>query len=116
MIACDKDTDSTEARPRRNLRSRCVCRQYVRGHLDDNRIDVVVIELDANNPDIELCRSLGVPVIIGDTRRQRTLQAAGAHHASRVLAITPDDAVNTQIVATVRELAVRRSREQRCLA
>ncbi|MFZ0906169.1 MAG: NAD(P)-binding protein, partial [Mycobacterium sp.] len=85
-------------------------------HLHDNRIDVVVIELDANNPDIELCRSLGVPVIIGDAQRQRTLQAAGAHHASRVLAITPDDAVNTQIVATVRELAVRRSREQRCLA
>jgi hypothetical protein len=85
-------------------------------HLHDQRIDVVVIELDASNPGIELCRSLGVPVIIGDAQRQRTLQAAGAHHASRVLAITPDDAVNTQIVATVRELTVHRSRQLRCLA
>jgi TrkA-N domain len=72
--------------------------------------------LDANNPGIEPCRSLGVPVIIGDAQRQRTLQAAGVHRASRVLAITPDDAVNTQIVATVRELAVHRSRQLRCLA
>ncbi|HWF71379.1 MAG TPA: NAD-binding protein [Mycobacterium sp.] len=85
-------------------------------HLHDERIDVVVIELDANNPSVELCRSLGIPVIIGDAQRQRTLQAAGAHHASRVLAITPEDAVNTQIVATVRELTVHRSRQLRCLA
>ncbi len=84
--------------------------------LHDERIDVVVIELDVNNPNIELCRGLGVPVIIGDAQRLRTLQAAGAHHASRVLAITPDDAVNTQIVATVRELAADRSRQPRCLA
>jgi len=84
-------------------------------HLHDDHIDVVVIELDAANPNIELCRSLGVPVIIGDGQRQRTLQAAGAHRASRVLAITPDDAVNTQIVATVRQLAARSGR-LRCLA
>jgi hypothetical protein len=85
-------------------------------HLRDEGVDVVAIELDANNPNIELCRSLGVPVIIGDAQRQRTLQAAGAHQASRVLAITPDDAVNTQIVSTVRELAVDRARKLRCLA
>jgi TrkA-N domain len=85
-------------------------------HLHDERIDVVIIELDTNNPSIELCRSLGVPVIIGDAQRQRTLQTAGAQRASRVLAITPDDAVNTQIVANVRELSVHRSRRLRCLA
>ena len=84
-------------------------------HLHDDRVGVVVIELDATNPNIELCRSLGVPVIIGDAQRRRTLQAAGAHRANRVLAITPDDAVNTLIVATVRELAAG-SRQLRCLA
>jgi voltage-gated potassium channel Kch len=84
--------------------------------LHEAQINVVVIELDANNPSIESCRSLGIPVIIGDAQRLRTLQAAGAHRASRVLAITPDDAVNTQIVATVRESAVHRSRQLRCLA
>jgi len=85
-------------------------------HLHDEQINVVVIEIDANNPSIELCRSLGIPVIIGDAQRQRTLEAAGVRRASRVLAITPDDAVNTQIVTTVRELAVHRSRRLRCLA
>ena len=85
-------------------------------HLRDERVDVVAIELDASNPNIELCRSLGVPVIIGDAQRQRTLQAAAVHHASRVLAVTPDDVVNTQIVTTVRELVVGYSRQLRCLA
>jgi TrkA-N domain len=83
-------------------------------HLHDEHIGAVVIELDATNPNIELCRSLGVPVIVGDAQRRRTLQEAGAHHASRVLALTQDDAVNTQIVATVREFAAQS--QLRCLA
>jgi len=85
-------------------------------HLREKRIRAVVIELDATNPNIELCRGLGVPVIVGDAQRLRTLQAAGAHRARRVLAVTGDDAVNTQIVATWRELPRRRSRQLGCLA
>jgi hypothetical protein len=84
--------------------------------LQKERIRVVVIELDAANRNIALCRSLGVPVIVGDAQRQRALQAAGAHRASRVLAVTPDDAVNTQIVAAARQLPDRRSRRLGCLA
>ena len=82
--------------------------------LRDERIGVVVIERDAANPNIELCRSLGVPVIIGDAQRERTLQSAGTQRAWRVLAITPDDAANTQIVAMARVLPG--SRDRRCLA
>ena len=85
-------------------------------HLHEDQFPVVVIELDAANPNIELCRTLGIPVIVGDAQRRRILQAAGAQRASRVLAITAEDAVNTQIVAMVRELAVDRSRQLRCLA
>lgn len=85
-------------------------------HLHEDQFPVVVIELDAANPNIELCRTLGIPVIVGEAQRRRILQAAGAQRASRVLAITAEDAVNTQIVATVRELAVDRSRQLRCLA
>lgn len=84
--------------------------------LHEKRIPVVVIEIDPTNPSVELCRSLGIPVIVGDAQRQRTLQAAGAHHASTVLAITREDAVNTQIVATVRGFPPRGSRNLRCLA
>ena len=85
-------------------------------HLQQHRIKVVVIELDAANPNIELCRSLGSPVIVGDAQRQKTLQAAGAMRASRILAVTDNDAINTQIVAGVRELPRRRSRGPSCLA
>jgi hypothetical protein len=85
-------------------------------HLRDKRIRVVVVEKDATNPNIELCRSIGAPVIVGDAQRLKTLQAAGAQRASRVLAVADDDAVNTQIVATWRELPGRRSRPLGCLA
>lgn len=85
-------------------------------HLRGKRIRVVVIELDAANPSIELCRGMGVPVIVGDARRLRTLQTAGAHRARRVLAVTDDDTVNTQIVATWRRMPGLRSRRLGCLA
>jgi hypothetical protein len=84
--------------------------------LRSKRIPVVVIESDANNPNIELCRSLGAPVVIGDAQRERTLEAAGAHRADRVLVVSADDAVNTQIVAAWRGLRKRRPRRQGCLA
>jgi len=83
--------------------------------LHEERIPVVVIESDANNPNIELCRSMGAPVVVGDAQRKRTLQAAGAQRASRVLVLSPDDAVNTQIVATWRELRKKRLHQPGCL-
>jgi TrkA-N domain len=77
---------------------------------------VVVIEQDVANPNIELCRGLGVPVIIGDAQRPKTLQAAGAHRAWRVLAVADDDGVNTQIVAAWRKLPGVGSPRAGCLA
>ena len=74
-------------------------------HLLEKRMRVVVVESKADNPNIELCRSLGVPVIVGDAQRLKTLQATGAHRAKRVLAVTDDDGINTQIVATWQEAA-----------
>jgi TrkA-N domain len=79
------------------------------GHLRDANAGVVVIEADANNPHIELCRSRGVPVIIGDAQLKRTLHTAGVERAARLLAVTPEDAVNTEIVAVASELVASRS-------
>lgn len=84
--------------------------------LRDKRIPVVAIDLDASNPNIGFCRSLGAPVIIGDAQRRKTLQAAGAHRASRVLAVSDSDAVNAQIVAAWRQLPGRRTHPLACLA
>lgn len=86
-------------------------------HLREQDRTVVVVEIDPANPGIEVCRGLGVPVIIGDAKRSRTLDAAGVGRASRLLALTPNDAVNTQIVSAARELASdRRPAELRSLA
>jgi hypothetical protein len=85
-------------------------------HLRDKHIQVVVIEQDVANPNIELCRGMGVPVIIGDAQRSKTLQAAGAHRARRVLAVADDDGVNTQIVAAWRKLPGVGSAHAGCLA
>ena len=69
------------------------------------------------NPVIELCRSLRIPVVVGDAQLERTLRAAGAQRASRLLAVCPNDAVNAEIIAVARRLAATRTRgELRCLA
>ena len=64
---------------------------------------VVVIEKDAESPNRRLCREMGVPVIVGDAQQLRILQAAGIERAARLLAVTPDDAVNTEIIARAQE-------------
>jgi hypothetical protein len=84
--------------------------------LRDKGIPVVVIESDPTNPNIGLCRNLGAPVVLGDAQRKRTLEAARAHRASRLLVVSADDAVNTQIVATWRQLPKRRPHRSGCLA
>lgn len=70
---------------------------------------VVVIEKDAESPNRRLCRQMGVPVIVGDAQQPQILQAAGIGRAARLLAVTPDDAVNTEIVARAQELTGSRS-------
>lgn len=86
-------------------------------NLCDARAGVVVIEPDANNPHIDLCRSRGVPVIVGDAQLKRTLHTAGVERAARLLAITAEDAINAEIVAVASELAASRSDGQLgCLA
>jgi hypothetical protein len=78
---------------------------------------VVVVELDPANPVLEVCRSWRSPVIVGDARLERTLGGAGIQHAAQLLAVCPDDSVNTEIVAVARRLASgRRSGRLRCLA
>ena len=87
---------------------------------------VVVIEKDAESPNRRLCRQMGVPVIVGDAQQTQILKAAGIERAARLLAVTPDDAVNTEIVARAQELirpksqrtatTARRGRDLQCLA
>ena len=86
-------------------------------HLRQAGHQVVVVELDPANPLLEVCRSWRSPVIVGDARLERTLRGAGVQHAAQLLAVCPDDAVNTEIVAVARRLSTgRRKGQLRCLA
>jgi voltage-gated potassium channel Kch len=86
-------------------------------HLWEHGEQVVVIESDAGNPRIELCRSLGVPVIVGDAQSWRTLHSAGVQRASLLLAVCPDDALNAEIISVARNLVRGRSAGAlRCVA
>ncbi|WP_054812567.1 NAD-binding protein [Nocardia arizonensis] len=86
-------------------------------HLQKAHVAAVVIESDRTNPHIELCRRLRIPVIVGDAQLNRNLRAAGVRRADRLLAVSPNDAVNTEIVAVARRAASGRpGGELRCLA
>jgi TrkA-N domain/RyR domain len=86
-------------------------------HLRQAGHQVVVVESDPANPLLQVCRSWRSPVIVGDARLERTLRGAGVQRAAQLLAVCPNDAVNTEIVAVARRLPTgRRSSPLRCLA
>lgn len=77
---------------------------------------VVVVEANAANSHLDVCRRLRVPIIIGDAQSRRTLSAAGVDQAARLVAVCLDDVVNTEIVFSALELTRKRHNELRCLA
>jgi hypothetical protein len=74
------------------------------------RLNVVAIEMNPANPLIEVWRSSGIPVIVGDAQLKRTLHRAGVERAANLLAVCTEDAANTQIMAVAREVAAGRKR------
>lgn len=86
-------------------------------HLQAAGFRAVVIEADPANTNIQLCRSLRIPVIVGDAQQAPTLQAAGVQRAAQLLAVCPRDGINAEIVAVAQQLAVSRPGSAlRCLA
>ena len=65
---------------------------------------VVIIEQQSNNPYLELCRELGVVVIIGDALDSKILLKAGVRQAKRLIAVCGDDGTNVQVAAQARKL------------
>lgn len=64
---------------------------------------VVAVELDASNLDIDRLRDEGAAVLVGDATDPDVLERAGVAHATQVVAVCPQDAVNAQIAARVLE-------------
>lgn len=65
---------------------------------------VVAIEAGQAGPFVEEARARGVPLLIGDARREALLQEAGVDHAAAVIACTDDDLVNLEVCVDARKL------------
>lgn len=66
--------------------------------------DVVVVELDEDNTFLSTAKQLRVPVIIGDIRRQATLEEANVEHAKCVIAVTNNDLSNLEAGLNARSM------------
>ena len=71
------------------------------------RHDVVVIDTDPVSPGLQGVHGRYEWRLIGDAVSPRMLQQAGIGRAHRVVAVTGDDVVNSEIVSTVRGLALK---------
>jgi len=65
---------------------------------------VVVIERDAADPRLTICRRAGVLIHAGDPSDPEVLRAAGLLHAQVLVALTRDDGTNIQIAERARAL------------
>jgi hypothetical protein len=68
----------------------------------------VVIEQDANNPQIELCRDHGTVVLVGDATEPAVLRRAAVHRARHVISVCGDDGVNVEVAVGIRQLSTKR--------
>ncbi len=67
--------------------------------------EVVLIELDDENPLLSSVAELDVPVIYGDSTLQQTLESACVDHARAVAVLTHDDMVNIETGIVLSEMA-----------
>jgi Trk K+ transport system NAD-binding subunit len=63
---------------------------------------IVVIERDEDRPHIEMLRSAGYRVIIGDAAKAAMLELAGIKHAAALVALTDVDSTNLHIALLAR--------------
>ncbi len=76
----------------------------VLGQLHDLGFDVVCVDRDENAAGAALAARLGLPVVIGDSRREETLRAAGIETSSALVSVTSNDVVNLETALHARAL------------
>ena len=76
----------------------------VLGELLGRGREVIVIEARDGGQFVEEARARGVPLIIGDARRESLLRDLGIEHARCVIACTDDDLVNLEVALDVRAI------------
>lgn len=76
----------------------------VLGELLGRGREVIVVEARDGGQFVEEARARGVPLIIGDARRESLLRDLGVEHARCVIACTDDDLVNLEVALDVRAI------------
>ena len=65
---------------------------------------VIVVEARDDGPFVEEARARGVPLVIGDARRESLIRELGLDHAACVVACTDDDLVNLEVGLDARQV------------
>jgi hypothetical protein len=65
---------------------------------------VVVLERDEDNDNVERCREIGAPVLIGNATDRALLRKARTARASHLISVLGDDGANAEVAGRVREL------------
>lgn len=76
----------------------------VLGELLGRGRQVIVVEAQDRGQFIEEARARGVPLVIGDARRESLLRDLGIEHARCVIACTDNDLVNLEVAIDVRAI------------
>ena len=75
------------------------------GQLNDLGIEVVGVDKNAEATGMPLARRLGIRVVIGETHREETLQAAGIATCQALVSVTDSDIGNLETALNARALA-----------
>jgi Trk K+ transport system NAD-binding subunit len=76
----------------------------IAGQLHDLGVDVVCVDSNENAAGADLARRLGMPLIIGDARREETLRAADIGTSQALVSVTSSDSVNLETALHARAL------------
>jgi Trk K+ transport system NAD-binding subunit len=69
--------------------------------------DIVAIETRASEAFVEQVRAMGIPVHVGDARRDELLKSVGVHRAKAIVCATSDDLANLEIALDAKRVNPR---------
>jgi Trk K+ transport system NAD-binding subunit len=76
----------------------------IAGQLHDLGVDVICVDTSENPPGAGMARRLGIPLIVGDARREEVLRAAEIHSSQALVSVTSSDSVNLETALHARAL------------
>jgi Trk K+ transport system NAD-binding subunit len=76
----------------------------IAGQLHDLGVDVVCVDRNENALGADMARRLGMPLVIGDARREGTLRAASIQASQALVSVTSNDIVNLETALHARAL------------